>query len=205
MKTVALFALAVVATACAPESERRALDDIPAGRMAGSLSTVDGFYDRVVDDYVTFDGNYLDIEMHAVGDYGWAMMYGWVSLEQPIEDGDVIVLRGPRASAFVGCAGPEQWQADYDNAPETVEIRFDEVPEPDVDAPEEAPDGVGVEVPEGSGTGTTPVDEGDMTAPTTTSAMMSRDEAFVGVYRVTVTADFGDEGVLTTAAVFGQY
>lgn len=82
-------------------------EDNMSARMTGEMPEVGTFDDDSKHGYLHTDGQYLDLQVHAVGDYGWAMLMVFAELD---EDGEVI----EGTDEVIGCSGPEENQADFD-------------------------------------------------------------------------------------------
>lgn len=88
------------------------------GRMAGDMPEVGAFEEEATTGYGYRDGYFMNLEVHATGDYGWAMvaLYGEVD-----ENGDVII----EPESIIGCTGPEQGWADFDEPAARAEVEID--------------------------------------------------------------------------------
>ncbi len=107
--------------------------EVEAGGMAGDLPAIDAFEDTMSVNDASIWGNWLDLDLHVEGDYGWGMVSGGVDLYDyvdtstgipTIEYGDRIVLDNDDLWDWVGCAGPESGYADFDEEPDVVRITF---------------------------------------------------------------------------------
>ncbi len=130
--------------------------------MTGRLSTVQGFDDDLSVEFATLQDGWLSVDLHVEGRYGWVMLGGDVDVSE-LEPGDSIELTADEVSSFVGCAGPQSYNFDYDDAPDSVTITLSQP------APAEGP-GVGVDAPDSDGIEVTIDadfgDEGSVTAVT---------------------------------------
>ncbi|MFT6143101.1 MAG: hypothetical protein ACJAZO_001900 [Myxococcota bacterium] len=132
--------------------------------MAGDMPVIDAFEDTMSVNDASMWGNWLDLDLHVEGDYGWGMVSGDVDLwdyvdtstgDPTIQYGDPIVLDDDDLWDWVGCAGPESGYADFDEAPNVVRITFED-PKTLGLVPEDAeigPSWVGAVVDAGFGTG----------------------------------------------------
>ncbi len=109
--------------------------DVQPGGMAGDLPAIEAFEDTLSINDANMWGNWLDLDLHVEGDYGWGMVSGDVDLwdyvdtstgSPTIQYGDEIVLDDGDLWDWVGCAGPESGYADFDEEPNVVRITFED-------------------------------------------------------------------------------
>lgn len=140
MKAISAVVVALFATACAPlpggfgPSGAHTTDSYMTGRM----SSVRGFDDDLTVDRAELAGSNLAIEMHVEGRYGWAMIGGDINLGD-YEIGESVELTEEDVWNFVGCSGPEAYNFEFDEAPDSVTITLVESDidgTPGVDAPD---------------------------------------------------------------------
>ncbi|MFT6145528.1 MAG: hypothetical protein ACJAZO_001251 [Myxococcota bacterium] len=131
--------------------------------MTGRISTVQSFDDDLSINDASIEDGWLSIDLHAEGRYGWVMLAGNIDVSG-LEAGDSIELTQDELSYFVGCAGPQAYDFDYDGAPDSVTITLSEpAPEDGIDVDVDAPDSDDVEVTIDADFGS----EGGVTAVTT--------------------------------------
>jgi len=135
MKTMQMVLMGLALTAChGIESDLAQLDDVNVapGTMVGDMPAVEAFDDALTVNDAQIWGTWMDVDLHVEGDYGWAMVAGDVDLWEhvdmttglpTIEYGTEMVLDG---WDWVGCAGPESYDADFDEAPDAVRITFED-------------------------------------------------------------------------------
>lgn len=129
--------------------------------MTGRLSTVQGFDDDLSVNTISVDDGWLSVDLHVEGRYGWVMLAGDVDISD-MEPGDTIELSEDELWSFVGCAGPQSYNFDFDDQPEAITITLGE-PADDADVDVNAPDSDGIKVTIDAGFG----DEGGVTAVST--------------------------------------
>lgn len=109
--------------------------EVEPGSMAGDMPAVDAFDDRMSVNDAQMWGDWLDLDLHVEGEYGWAMIAGDVDLMDYVDStsgtptihyGDEIVLDDGDLWDWVGCAGPESGYADFDEEPDAVRITFED-------------------------------------------------------------------------------
>jgi len=94
------------------------------GRMMGDLPLVQPF-DREVDRAALYRfGSDVEIELHLIGE-DWAMLGGGFDSSELI-DGEPRVLQSGEQWVY-GCAGPGEYQAEFDRPADTVEVVRDTV------------------------------------------------------------------------------
>ena len=144
MSRFVCLALAPLAIACT-ESTDYPNTNSDIGTMRGTLLTVEGVNDNIAHAWGDFTPEHTYLEVHAVGDYGWVMLnldvngelgvgdlgpgntYTWSnSLDSDENSG----TEDPVGSS-VGCAGPAEWQFDYDDMAEEVQVGIDTDPATD--------------------------------------------------------------------------
>lgn len=113
------------------------LDDVEVqpGSMAGDMPAIEPFEDNMTVNDATMWGNWLDLDLHVEGDYGWGMIAGDIDLWEYVDTtsgsptiayGDEIVLDDGDLWGWIGCAGPESGYADFDEEPQAVRITFED-------------------------------------------------------------------------------
>ncbi|MCO4745106.1 MAG: hypothetical protein KC912_09975 [Proteobacteria bacterium] len=91
------------------------------GRMAGAMPEVGDFDDQTKYGSMYAGGGWMDINMHAVGDYGWAMVMVSGELD---ENGE---LTDGGYYDVIGCSGPEEGYAEFDEPATDSEVVIDRV------------------------------------------------------------------------------
>ena len=92
------------------------------GTLSGSLSSVGEMQDEPAEVELWIDdGMDVDIRTHKP-DGSWAMVAGWVPLDEPLAPGQVLDM----TTYGIGCWGPEEGAYDYDGMPESGQVFVDE-------------------------------------------------------------------------------
>ncbi len=135
---VASFAALALTSACTQELSS---NDDSAGFMRGDLGTVSDIDDGLHDAFMYSDGMNTHLEVHALGDYGWAMVgidiwgaeFGTGALaagetmtfysDGRVEGNDEVGGTG------IGCSGPDYGQFEYDEPSEQIGLSIDTDPE----------------------------------------------------------------------------
>lgn len=97
------------------------------GRMRGDLGAVDGIDGAFRDSSMWWYGDSASIDLHTL-DGDWAMLNGGFDASS-LSEGETVALE-PEEHWIIGCSGPEQWVADYDDSAEEVSV-FTEIVEVD--------------------------------------------------------------------------
>lgn len=90
------------------------------GRLAGTMPEVGTFEEEAGTGYAYRDDYWMNLELHANGDYGWAMVQVYAQID---ENGDVVV----EPESVIGCTGPEEYWADFDEPATDAQITIDTV------------------------------------------------------------------------------
>lgn len=90
------------------------------GRMAGEMPEVGDFESNEVFGSNYSSSDWLSMDMHAVGDHGWAMLIVSAQID---ENGEVRVEEG----SVVGCSGPDEGIADFDEPATDMDIDVDTI------------------------------------------------------------------------------
>ena len=137
MKTtlVASFAILALTSACTQELGGRNGD--ADGFMRGDLGTVTAIDDNLYDAFLYTDGVRSHLEVHALGEYGWAMVgvdvsgaeFGTGALAPGesvtfYSDGSVDGGEGLEGSG-IGCSGPDYGQFEYDEPSQEIGLSVD--------------------------------------------------------------------------------
>ncbi len=130
-----LFALAALTTtllACSPGD--RFFDDVAwedgagwnfeensnvTGRMVGEMPEVGAFENNDGYGSAYISPDWMDVQLHTKGDYGWAMV--GISAMVDTASGEII----EDGSSVIGCSGPEEGWADFDEPATNAEITVD--------------------------------------------------------------------------------
>jgi hypothetical protein len=142
MSRFACLALAPLAIACTADSDYPEMGG-DYGTMRGELLTVHGVNDVITNAWGDFTPEHSYLEVHALGDYGWVMInldvmgelgvgdlgpgntYTWSnSLDSDENSGS-----DEPVGTSVGCSGPAEWQFEYDDMAEEVEVSIVESPD----------------------------------------------------------------------------
>jgi hypothetical protein len=125
IRTVLTLSIVVLASAC--NAQEFAFGDTDfysdydsalQGRMNGDMPEVGDFSSEVSRGYVNTYGDMIDLELNTNGDFGWAMVYGSAMLD---EDGNA------EMADVIGCSGPSDLQAEFDEPANEAEITIDEI------------------------------------------------------------------------------
>lgn len=86
------------------------------GRMQGDLPEVGSFDKDVSYGYINDMDGWVDVELNTVGEFGWAMVYAGVMID---ENGEATV------DYAVGCTGPDEGFAEYDEPATEAEVEVE--------------------------------------------------------------------------------
>lgn len=139
MKTTTLVAsIALVTSACTQElGARHSTED---GFMRGDLGTVTQIDDGLHDAFMYSDGLNTHLEVHVLGDYGWAMVgvdvFGAQLGQGALAPGSTVTFRSDGSTdddqvdgSGIGCSGPDYGQFAFDEASEEIALSVDIDPE----------------------------------------------------------------------------
>ncbi|MCB9672642.1 MAG: hypothetical protein H6736_18100 [Alphaproteobacteria bacterium] len=122
LRTLALLTVATLAAACSSNDTLLGvpnMDEDVQGRMVTDrMPEVGSFDDRAERGYLWKTSDWFDMSLHAVGPYGWAMVGVFAMVD---ESGEVVVEDG----SVIGCTGPEDGWADFDEPAQSAEVRVD--------------------------------------------------------------------------------
>ena len=140
MKLATPLVLALFAGACTQALPTRA-DRDGVGYMRGDLDTVTSIDDRLYDAYGYFDGYSSHLEVHALGDYGWAMvgvdLYGAEFGSGPLAPGETLTIYSDGTTSAeeeevggsgIGCSGPDYGDFAYDEPSQEIGLSVDTDP-----------------------------------------------------------------------------
>lgn len=96
-------------------------DGTVQGRMQGDMPLVGDFEEQASTGYGYKSDDWLELTLHSNGDYGWAMIGVWASVDA--QTGEVVVEPG----SVIGCTGPDEGYAEFDEPAEDVHIDVDPV------------------------------------------------------------------------------
>jgi hypothetical protein len=107
-------------------------NDLLSGRLAGDLDSVRDFDDDLAHGYSNVGPDYAHVEMHVLGDFGWAMLGVDVWGPTPMADGTYEAdanTRGDEGASVIGCSGPGEYEAAFDAPADDAVIEISTDPE----------------------------------------------------------------------------
>ncbi len=141
MKTTLVASIAALALTSACTQELSSRNGDSAGYMRGDLGTVSDIDDGLHDAFMYSDGMNTHLEVHALGDYGWAMVgidiWGAEFGSGPLAAGQTMTFYSDGrvegddqvGGTGIGCSGPDYGQFDYDEPSEQIGLSIDTDPE----------------------------------------------------------------------------
>ena len=133
MKTSFFASLAILALSSACTQELPGHNNNGEGFMRGDLGTVVGIDDGLHESFMYSDGYSTHLEVHALGQYGWAMVgvdiWGAEFGSGVLAPGETLTLLSDGRTdsdddqvggTGIGCSGPDYGQFDYDEPSQEI-------------------------------------------------------------------------------------
>ncbi|MCA9299144.1 MAG: hypothetical protein H6737_21300 [Alphaproteobacteria bacterium] len=124
-RTLALSSTLLLLAACGGRDpimvDGFAGDSNVQGRMAGAMPVTGDFDHDLRSGYVWKGPGYVEVDLHVLGSEGWVMLGGGFDPAVMSDDGETVTL-DPDEHWIFGCSGPDEWNAEYDQPAEEVQV-----------------------------------------------------------------------------------